>query len=86
MIAFLEKHFFNLYRSLFLGGINVSDFPATYVTAIKQLLVACKDYADIPWIINTMGFSQGKHFSDITVVLVIISYSNFVFSIIQFGN
>ncbi|ODN05731.1 Polynucleotide 5'-hydroxyl-kinase NOL9 [Orchesella cincta] len=49
-------------RAIFLGGVNVADFPISYIKGVAELFEYCvnsEELQGIPWIINTMGFSQG---------------------------
>ncbi|CAL8101043.1 unnamed protein product [Orchesella dallaii] len=49
-------------RSIFLGGVNVADFPISYIKGVSELFEYCacsEEFQGIPWIVNTMGFSQG---------------------------
>lgn len=57
-----NRMIFLYFRAVFLGGVNVADFPVSYVEAVIELVrFASENYSDIPWIINTMGFCTGMY-------------------------
>lgn len=50
------------FRAIFLGTTSVADFPVSYIKAVVDLYEYCatnERFQGLPWIINTMGYSQG---------------------------
>lgn len=55
-------HFINPERCIFLGRVDVSKCPLQYLQSVELLLQECTsadNLSKMPWVINTMGFSQG---------------------------
>ncbi|KAG8300774.1 Polynucleotide 5'-hydroxyl-kinase nol9 [Homalodisca vitripennis] len=51
---------FTCFRSVFLGEIDVTKCPENYIEGCKSLIhFARENYSNIPWLINTMGFTKG---------------------------
>lgn len=49
-------------RAYAVGHVNVVMCAEQYIRAVRQLLVHCKankSYAEMPWVINTMGYNKG---------------------------
>lgn len=49
-------------KALLFGDVNVLPSPVKYLTCVQELLKFChskSDFANIPWIVNTMGYNRG---------------------------
>ncbi|XP_054278217.1 polynucleotide 5'-hydroxyl-kinase NOL9 [Macrosteles quadrilineatus] len=47
-------------RSVYLGEVDVTKCPEKYIEGCKSLIdFADENYSDIPWLVNTMGFTKG---------------------------
>lgn len=63
MNLFILYIVFYFLRAVFLGGVNVADYPALYIHAVNELArFVGENYSNVPCIINTMGFSSGKFY------------------------
>ena len=43
----------------FFGSVDVSSSQPRFVRCLEELLKSCGDLTSLPWIINTMGFTEG---------------------------
>lgn len=62
-------------KCLFYGDKSVMISPFKYVRCIKQLVKFCnenKDYLNIPWIVNTMGYQKGFGLQLICILVKIL--------------
>lgn len=53
-------HYCKPYRSYNVGSIDASRCVNTYIRAVELLVEECSSaFPDIPWLVNTMGFTRG---------------------------
>ncbi|XP_065215234.1 polynucleotide 5'-hydroxyl-kinase NOL9 [Planococcus citri] len=55
------SHLVTPVKSFYLGAISVSDCSQQYMQYVKKIIQLCSSvaaYRDIPWFINTMGFTK----------------------------
>ena len=43
----------------YLGTVDVSSSQSRFLKCLEELQKSCRDLTSIPWIINTMGFTEG---------------------------